>query len=124
LVVAPHPDDEAIGCGGAVLSHRSAGDRVDVVFLTSGEAGGHGIERPGETREAEARAAAEILGVESLEFWREPDGRLRARRALIDRLAQRIRAVRASVLYAPHRGDDHPDHVAASRIARRAAAAS
>jgi LmbE family N-acetylglucosaminyl deacetylase len=122
IVVAAHPDDEAIGCGGALRRHALAGDNVTVAFLTSGEAGGHGIEHPRETREREARQAAKILGVGELEFWREPDGRLRARRSLVDRMAAKIRSQRASVLYAPHRGDDHPDHRAAATIARRAAA--
>ena len=124
LVVAAHPDDESTGCGGALLRHAGAGDRVRAVFLTSGEAGGHGIEDPGGTREVEATEAAAIIGIEEFDFWREPDGRLRAKRALVERLARLIRSVHASVLYAPHRGDDHPDHHVAARIARAAAAAS
>ncbi|HWX75436.1 MAG TPA: PIG-L family deacetylase, partial [Solirubrobacteraceae bacterium] len=102
LVVCAHPDDEAVGCGGALRRHVLAGDRVSAVFLTSGEAGGHGLERAGETREREARVAADVLGIGELAFWREPDAGLRARAALIERLARVIADARASLVYAPH----------------------
>jgi N-acetylglucosamine malate deacetylase 1 len=120
LVVGAHPDDEAVGCGGALLCHARAGDRIEAVFLTSGEAGGHGIADAGAAREREAGAASRILGIDELQFWREPDGRLRARRALIERLRATVAASGAHVVYAPNPGDDHPDHRAAARIVREA----
>jgi N-acetylglucosamine malate deacetylase 1 len=123
LVVGAHPDDEAVGCGGALLLHARHGDRVEAVFLTSGEAGGHGIEDPGATREAEARVAARVLGISQTQFWREPDGRLRARRALVERLSATIAGTRASLVYAPHPRDDHPDHRSAARLVAMAVAA-
>jgi len=124
IVVGAHPDDEAIGCGGTLRRHVLDGDVVRAIFLTSGETGGHGIDSAGETREREAREAAEILGISEVEFWHEPDGRLRAHGALVERLAAAIRRSRASILYAPHQHDDHPDHRCAARIVRQAAAAS
>jgi LmbE family N-acetylglucosaminyl deacetylase len=120
LVVGAHPDDEAIGCGGTLRRHVLDGDDVRAIFLTSGEAGGHGTERPGETREREAREAAAILGITEMQFWREPDGHLRARSTLVQRLAIAIVESQASLVYAPHRTDDHPDHRCAARIVRRA----
>src|SRR5262245_34849548 len=75
LVLAPHPDDEAIGCGGTIHLHRERGERVRVVFLTSGERGIAGVasETVRTMREAEANAAADILGVQGVDFLRLPD---------------------------------------------------
>ena len=86
LVLSPHPDDEAIGCGGTLLRHVGQGDNVRVVFLTSGEKGGHGRSEADtlRVREQEAREAARILGVRQQEFWREPDGALKATAAVVD----------------------------------------
>jgi LmbE family N-acetylglucosaminyl deacetylase len=122
LVISPHPDDEAIGCGGTIRQHADAGDTVDAVFLTSGEAGGHGLS-PGETRrvrEDEAHAAARVLGIRTVQFWQEPDGRLRCRQPVVDRLIALLRQAGTSVIYAPHAQDGHPDHRAAARIVRAA----
>lgn len=124
LVVAAHPDDEAIGCGGALRRHVLDGDRVKAIFATSGEAGGHGLENAGETREIEAQRAAEILGITDVEFWHEPDGRLENRPQLVSRLAESIVAADASLIYAPHSEDDHPDHRSVAGIAKAALAQS
>jgi LmbE family N-acetylglucosaminyl deacetylase len=122
--VGAHPDDEALGCGGTIRRHVLEGDDVTAIFLTSGEGGGHGIEHPGTTREREAREAAGILGIGEVEFWSEPDGGLRARRAVVERLCGVIRRTRPSLLYTPHRCDDHPDHRCAARIVEQAVAAA
>ena len=39
LMLAPHPDDETIGCGGSLALHAGAGDPIKVVFLTNGAKG-------------------------------------------------------------------------------------
>jgi LmbE family N-acetylglucosaminyl deacetylase len=122
LVLSPHPDDEAIGPGGSILGRVERGEEVHVAFLTSGEHGCRGLSA-GETRrvrEAEAARAAAALGVATHEFWRQPDGGLRATRALVERLAERVRDTGARVLYAPHEAEMHPDHRAACRLALRA----
>ena len=36
MVIAVHPDDETLGCGGSILKHISHGDQVSVVFVTNG----------------------------------------------------------------------------------------
>lgn len=125
LVIAPHPDDEAIGCGGAVCLHAGRGDRVSVVFLTSGELGLKHLprEEAWRVREREAEAAAEILGVKSMTFLRLPDWYLGER---VEEAALALAPVLAREtpqrLYVPHSHESHPDHRAALPAVRAALA--
>jgi N-acetylglucosamine malate deacetylase 1 len=122
LVVCAHPDDEAVGCGGTLRRHTLDGEEIVAVFLTSGESGGHGEPEHAKTRRREARRAAAILGIAQLQFWHEPDGRLRAHERVAERLSDLIDALRPALVYAPQPNDDHPDHRAAARLVRRAVA--
>lgn len=115
LIVAPHPDDEAIGCGGIIARNSAAGERLVVAFLSSGECGipGMTMEDAGRVREKEAAAAADVLGIDDLLFLRLSDGRfqqqsVRAARALAGVLA----AVLPNVIRVPHPQDGHADHSA------------
>jgi LmbE family N-acetylglucosaminyl deacetylase len=123
LVVAPHPDDEAIGCGGAICLHAARGDRVTAVFLTSGELGLKHLpcEEARRVREAEADAAAEVLALAGVTFLRLPDWFVGER---IGDAAAALRPVlereEPRVVYLPHPGDEHPDHRAAMPVLRAA----
>jgi LmbE family N-acetylglucosaminyl deacetylase len=122
LVISPHPDDESIGCGGALLQHTHGGDAVRIVFLTSGENGRKGSD-PAETaqvREQEAKAAAEILGASEIEFWREPDGSITVTPGLVERLRDVLQSWQPDVLYVTHADEMHPDHRAAASLVRQA----
>lgn len=115
LVISPHPDDESIGCGGTLSKHVEDGDTVHVVFLTSGEKGGHGRSEP-ETialREEEARSAAEVLGIQKIEFFRLPDGAVDVTPEAVTRLRGVLQSWQPNVVYVPHRAEMHPDHRAA-----------
>ena len=118
LVISPHPDDEAIGCGGTLRKHILEGDIVEVIFLTSGEKGGHGSseEETIHIREQESFDAADILGISKIDFWREPDGAFQASDKNVMRLAEKIKAFLPAVIYAPHEKEEHPDHREAARL--------
>lgn len=122
LVLSPHPDDESIGCGGTLRKHVVDGDTVHTIFLTSGEKGGHGrsVEETRRRREKEASIACEILGVEKLEFYREPDGALRATREVKARLQRKLVEWQPNLIYLPHSHEMHPDHRAGARALKRA----
>jgi LmbE family N-acetylglucosaminyl deacetylase len=125
LVISPHPDDEALGCGGTVSKHVAAGDSVHAIFLTSGEQGGHGRppEETARIREDEACAAAAILGLARVEFWHEPDGALRASQRLVGRLRSTLHSWHPALIYVTYDRDLHADHRAAARTVQRALSA-
>lgn len=83
LIIAPHPDDEVLGCGGLIATRRAAMRDVHVVYLTDGSAShpGHPVLGPRELADLRAREAAEAmqaLGVPAaaLHFLNAPDSRL------------------------------------------------
>lgn len=128
LVLAPHPDDETLGCGGVLLRHRALGDELKVVFLTDGGAGDPGGLYRGREyaalREREARRAAEVLGVRELEFWRYADRKLSKVSGLGRRLADLLRRESPEVVYRTSLSDRHPDHRHLASVFRKAARAS
>ena len=122
MVISPHPDDESIGCGGTICRHVAAGDPVHVEVLTSGEKGGHGLSEQ-ETalqREEEAKAAAEILGITQVEFYRQQDGNLSKNQRVANLLARRIQTCRPHLIYVPHPQEQHHDHQPIAKLLRRA----
>ena len=80
LVLAPHPDDESLGCGGLIAAALAAGRRLGVVFLSDGAAShpGHPAAALRAMREAEARAALTRLGAPdgAARFLGLPDSRV------------------------------------------------
>ena len=115
LVLAPHPDDEVIGCGGVVFQHLRDGREVRVAVATDGVEAAPGEERDTYRlrREEESRHA---LAAAAIDFFRFPD---RALDAHVDELAARLRDVLASyrpdLILVPSAIEIHPDHLALAR---------
>ncbi len=128
LVLAPHMDDEAIGCGGTIALHARAGAAVTVVFLTDGRNGGglgalSGKARERrqaeliDTRQREARAALALLGVTDIRCLALRDGELAESSELAaDKLRSILAQVRPDLVYLPLFTDEHSDHRAASEV--------
>ncbi len=128
LVLAPHPDDESLGCGGLLAACAASGRRAFVLVLTDGT-GSHPNSRawpPGRLRalrEAEATEAITALGMA-----RDRIGFLRLRdtaapmagpgfEAATAAIAAALRAHGCDMLLAPWRHDPHCDHAAAHLMA-------
>lgn len=119
LVVAAHPDDEVLGCGGTIARHAATGDKVHILILAEGATAreGGGGEELAALREA-AREAAKALGAEPPDFLGLPDNRLDTLPLLdvIKAIEAVIANVRPAVVYTHHAGDLNVDH----RIAHQA----
>jgi N-acetylglucosamine malate deacetylase 1 len=119
VVLAPHMDDEVLGCGGTIALHVAAGSDVSVVFLTDGRLGGPADEDPSDivtVRKEEARRAAQVLGVNELTFLDAQDSRLRFDTAVAGRLREVLERKRPEIVYLPFFLERHPDHRAANDV--------
>jgi LmbE family N-acetylglucosaminyl deacetylase len=126
LVIAPHPDDESLGCGATIARLRAAGHRVRIVIVTDGAASVRsGTVSPvylAARRRCEAEAAGRILGVarEDLICLAFPDGGAGGCVAAIaNALAAQIKALDPICVFAPYGSDDHPDHRAVAAAVDR-----
>jgi N-acetylglucosamine malate deacetylase 1 len=111
IVVAPHPDDEVLGCGGAMARHAAAGDEVHVVVVTRGHPEVFSAESVEQVR-SEMRAAHKALGVNSSRLLDFPAPRMDTipRHTVADAVAKVLQEVAPATMYIPHYGDAHFEH--------------
>jgi LmbE family N-acetylglucosaminyl deacetylase/protein-L-isoaspartate O-methyltransferase len=130
MIVAPHPDDESLGCGGLIAQLRAQNAEVSILFMTNGEASHpNSIVYPpnklAELRKREANRAAEILGVKEdrLIFLNAGDGRLQNLEnedKVVEQLAVIINNEKPDTLFIPWRRDHHSDHLATNKLVYKA----
>lgn len=113
LAIVAHPDDEVLGCGGALALHAASGDDVTVVILADGKSSrgaeaGHRVAG----RESAAHDAARILGARSVLLHGFPDNQLdtRSQLELAKAVEAHIAALKPDVVFTHHAGDLNVDH--------------
>jgi bacillithiol biosynthesis deacetylase BshB1 len=117
LVLAAHPDDAELGCGGTIVKHVQLGYKVGVVDFTRGELGTRGTIQ---TREQEAKDAANILGLSVRENLGLRDGFFRHTEEDILKVVQSIRTHQPEIVLANAIKDRHPDHGKGANLAYEA----
>ncbi|HPF35744.1 MAG TPA: PIG-L family deacetylase [Candidatus Krumholzibacteria bacterium] len=128
VVIAPHQDDEVLGCGGTILRKRDLGAPVTLVFLTDGGTSHRNLmpsEEMRPLRRAEALEAAARLGVpaDRVHFLDIPNRELTAGvDAAAAGLAPILAAAAPAEIYTPWAGEPPPDHAAAYRATVKALA--
>lgn len=114
LVVAAHPDDEVLGCGGYIANHVRLGDEVFVTFLSDGvtsRLGNLGLQEI-ESRRSAARLASKVLGVSDVKFGDFPDNKLDASPLLevIKSIEAVVEQIRPQTVLTHFGGDLNIDH--------------
>lgn len=128
VVLAPHMDDETIGCGGTLALHAQRGAKITVVFMTDGRRGtadvtlltGAARERREleitALRKAEAQQALHDLGVTDCVYLDAADGELSPTTELAARLRAVIEQRAPELVYLPHFLEEHADHRATTAV--------
>lgn len=112
LVVAVHPDDETLGCGGTLLKHKAQGDEIHWLVCTSiFEKDGFG-KKIVEIRKTEIEAVAALYGFKSLHQLGIPTTKVDecSMSELVGKISGVIGEVEPDILYLPFKGDAHSDH--------------
>ena len=128
LVIAPHPDDESLGCGGTIALLRQQGYSVHVLFVSDGtmshpNSPSYPPERLRQLRESEALDALHILNVpaENAVFMRQPDTRVAAPDSpgfadAVGFVHTLLQTLKPTTVLVPWRRDPHRDHRASWQI--------
>ena len=118
LVIAAHPDDEVLGCGGTIAKHSDSGDQVHILIVSEGATSRQQKRNRRQVNEelANLKQAAEssrgILGAAAVELLDLPDNRLDSinRLDLIKRIEEHIYLLMPEIVYVHHAGDVNVDH--------------
>ncbi|OHE00534.1 MAG: GlcNAc-PI de-N-acetylase [Sulfurimonas sp. RIFCSPLOWO2_12_36_12] len=108
LVVAVHPDDETLGCGGTLLKHKSKGDEIHWLICTT-------IDKKHsyyETREKEIEEVSKLYSFDSVHNLRLKTMQVDEYSVseLIGKISKIISEVQPNIIYLPFKGDVHSDH--------------
>ena len=132
LVVAPHADDESLGCGGLIALLRKYRQEVFILLLSDGtlshpNSKAYPAEKLRDLRESELENAATILGVpaENIILCRYADRSVPAAgstgfEAAVESLSHMLQSLKPQSIFVPWRRDPHPDHRAAFQLIKAA----
>lgn len=128
LVIAPHMDDEVIGCGGTLLILREGGAELHVAFVSDSSAAKSDPELASSisaVRRAEARRVGAALGFTSINELGFPDGKLaRHEGKIAGELAALVESLKPDLLFCPFPAEEHSDHMSCASAAAAAARAA
>ena len=112
LVIAPHPDDETLGCGGTLLRHIANGDTVHWLIVTDMQTEYGFSEMQVNRRQTEIQKVTTAFGFSKVHSLGLPPAKLDTLPItdLVSSIGQVIKDILPTVVYLPFRGDVHTDH--------------
>ena len=111
LILAPHPDDEVLGCGGTIAKNVGLGHEIYVVIITKAYTP-NWSEQFLINRQQEIKAVKTILGIKEYIFLDYPTVKVDTfpQKDLCDKLTDIVNTIKPEILYIPHKGDLNKDH--------------
>jgi len=111
LVIAPHPDDEVLGCGGTIAKHNKQGDEIYLCIVTKAYTPDW-TEEFIENRKKEIENATRILGIKKVYYLNFPTVKLDTlpQKQLNDAISKVVEEIKPKVVYIPYKGDLNRDH--------------
>ena len=125
VIIAPHPDDEAIGCGGLIQALVERGAPPHVIILTGGEGSHRGCcdiaaEDLIAGRHNLTMKAAETMGLPmaNVHCLQYPDGGVAIEHPETERLPALLHELKPDAIFVPHHGEGWSDHLKAAEIVK------
>ena len=108
LIIAVHPDDETLGCGGTLLKHKANGDEIYWLICTTIDKSHHYYE----VREQEIEEVSNLYNFDSVHNLRLKTMQVDEYTVseLVGKISQVIKEVQPNIIYLPFKGDVHSDH--------------
>jgi len=109
VVIAPHPDDEVLGCGGLIIKSLQNNCKISLIFLTSG------LNSDREVRENEALKVASKLGIDDVTFLRINDGKV-FNELSFNKIKGKLESIKPDIILIPFIFDKHDDHISSNKF--------
>lgn len=126
LIIAPHPDDEILGCAGLIQKSLEGGHHVDVIIMSGGGQSHSGCcnitgDELVRNRRKLSKDAARIIGLpdKNLHFLDYPDGNIDYNNGETNQLKDLISEINPGIIFIPHKGDGWRDHIQTAEIVKR-----
>jgi LmbE family N-acetylglucosaminyl deacetylase len=123
LIIAPHHDDEVLGCGGTIIKYHKKRDKIWIVYITAGWSGLPKMKlrkKAVKIREKEAQKACKILGAEKPIFLKEKDRNISDNTRIVRKLIKIIRRIKPDFIYTPHPNEKDAEHKTSYKMTKEA----